>query len=154
MKTIHLLLRLLLLGFTFFGVQIGNIALAESLSGTYQIHYREISRSCGRVIQQPLDIKLGLEFSSDRVRLSPSTYIWGFSLPEVDFDKQTGEFQKREQTRVDLGATKATLTLAINGRVSAQSKEPHIEFDLLFDKNADDPSWNCKITGWGWGERT
>jgi hypothetical protein len=40
--------------------------------------------------------------------------------------------------------------LTVEGKVEKQGKKPEIVYQITFDKEvAEDPDWNCKVTGKG-----
>jgi hypothetical protein len=133
-------------------IQTNRLALAESLSGTYRIHFEQTSKSCGPTIP-PLETEVVLQFSNNRMRVKAAPGFLGVDVLEADFDRQRNEIRTHMTKRVNLGPTQAKLTLDLKGRVNEKGKKPEIQFETSFDKTADDPAWNCKVRGKGWARK-
>lgn len=146
------LLALLLAALVLIGIQANRTALAETLSGIYLLHFEQTLKSCGPKIL-PVEMKVGLEVLNGRMHLTAAPGFLGIKMLEADFDPQRNEIKTHVKKQVDLGPTQAILTLDLKGRVATEGDKPEIRFEVLFDKSADDPSWNCKVVGKGWAKK-
>jgi len=144
--------RVVLLFFMFSTISIysaGSAALStDALSGEYRLHFEQVSKSCGSKIS-PVDVNVEFVFSESNVTMKFPSGFLGIDILNAKFDSQTGSFNDQLKQSVNLGSTQANLTLNINGKLANQSSNPEIRFDVSFDKTADDPDWNCKVTGKG-----
>jgi hypothetical protein len=132
------------------GVQSAGMAAesAASLSGDYRLHFEQSSKSCGAEIG-PVEANVTLDFSESSVAMSFPSGFLGINFLEAEFDPQTGTVNDHLEQRVSLGPTEATLTLDIEGSLVSQGDNIEIHYEVSFDKIADDPAWNCKVTGKG-----
>jgi hypothetical protein len=142
----------LLLGALALAIPPKDKAFAGTLSGTYLLHFEQTSKSCGPKIR-PVEMEVGLEVSNGRMHVTAPPGFLGIKMLEADFDSQRNEIKTHAKKRIDLGPTQATLTLDLKGRFAKKGDKPEIRFELAFDKNADDPSWNCKVAGKGWAKK-
>jgi hypothetical protein len=133
-------------------VNIQNVGMAaqsaESLSGEYQLYFEQTSKTCGNKIN-PVDLRVTINFSDVDVTLRFPSGFLGIDILTAKYDAQTATFDDQLQQSVNLGPVKAILALDIKGKLVKQSANPVIEFDISFSKTADDPDWNCKVTGQG-----
>lgn len=150
MKTLFHHLATIFFIFTLSSTQ--NISLAapspESLSGNYNLHFEQTSKSCGAKIS-PVDVDVAINFSDSRINMKFPSGFLGINILDAKYDSQNGTFKDQLKQRVNLGSTKANLTLDIKGKLVNQSSKPEIRFDITFNKTADDPDWNCKVKGKG-----
>lgn len=79
---------------------------------------------------------------------SPSGFP-GINILNAKYNVQNGTFKDQLKHNIDPGPTKANLTLNINGKLINQYSEPEVQFDISFNKFADNPDWNCKVQGKG-----
>jgi len=144
----HLLTVLFL--FTLSSMQ--NISLAavsaKSLSGDYQLHFEQTAKSCGAKIS-PVDVKVTVKFSDTNINMKFPSGFLGINILDAKYNAQNGTFKDQLKQNVNLGPTKADLTLDINGKLINQNSKPEIQFDISFNKIADNPDWNCKVQGKG-----
>ena len=122
-------------------------ATPDSLSGNYRLHFEQTSKSCSAMIS-PVDTNVTLTFSDSSVTMKFPQGFLGIQLLEASYDPKKGKLQDRLEKRVSLGPTQATLVLDIDGNVK-RSQIPEVRYEIVFDKIADDPAWNCKVTGKG-----
>ena len=148
--------RLVTVIFLFPLISIQNAGMAaqspDSLSGDYRLHFEQTSKTCGVKIS-PVDTNVTLNFSDANVSMKFPRGFLGINLLNAKFDSQTGTVNDHLEQRISLGPTEATLTLAIKGNLVNQGKNPEIHYQVSFDKTADDPAWNCKVTGKGWAKK-
>lgn len=132
------------------GVQNSGMAAESpaSLSGDYRLHFEQTSKSCGGKIS-PVDVNVTLNFSDTNVAMSFPSGFLSINFLEAKFDPQTGTVNDHLEQRVSLGPTEANLTLDIKGNIVSQDNNTEFLFEVSFDKTADDPAWNCKVTGKG-----
>ena len=132
------------------GIQSTGMAAesAASLSGDYRLHFEQSSKSCGTEIG-PVEVIVTLDFSESSVAMRFPSEFLGVKFLEAEFDSQTGTVNDHLEQRVSLGPTEATLTLDIEGSLVSQGDNTEIHYEVSFDKIADDPAWNCKVTGKG-----
>lgn len=137
-------------------ISIQNAGMAAqspgSLSGEYRLHFEQTSKTCGAKIS-PVDINVTLNFSDTSVAMKFPSGFLGINFLDVDFDSKTGTVSDHLEQRVSLGPTEATLALDIKGKLVNRDSNPEIRYDVAFDKTADDPAWNCKVTGKGWARK-
>lgn len=120
----------------------------EELSGDYRLHFEQTSKSCGAKIA-PVDVDVALVFSGSNVRMKfPSSFL-GISILDTKFNPQSGTFNEQLKQRVNLGPVEADLMLTIKGEIINLGDDAEIRYEVIFDKIADDPDWNCKVTGKG-----
>jgi hypothetical protein len=150
MKTVFQRLATVIFMFPLINIQ--NAALAaqspSSLSGDYRLKFEQTSKTCGAKIS-PVDINVTLSFSESNVTMKFPRGFLGINILKAKFNPQTGAINDHLEQRVSLGPTEATLTLDIKGNLVNQDRNPEIRYDVSFDKTADDPAWNCKVTGKG-----
>lgn len=148
--------RLATILFLFPVICISNAAVAaqspDSLSGDYRLHFEQTSKTCGAKIS-PVDIDVTLNFSDTNVAMKFPGGFLGINFLDAKFDPQTGTVNDHLERRVSLGPTEATLALDIKGKLVNRDTDPEIRYDVSFDKTADDPAWNCKVTGKGWARK-
>jgi len=77
----------------------------------------------------------------------------GINLLNAKFNSQTGTVKDHLEQRVSLGPAEATLILDITGNLVHQGTNSEISYKVSFNKTADDPAWNCKVTGKGWAKK-
>ena len=119
-----------------------------SLSGDYQLHFEQTSKTCGDKIS-PVDVKVTINFSDTDVTMKfPSSFL-GINILKAKYNPQSGTFDDQLEQSVSLGSIQATLAMAIKGKLVKQSGNSDIQFEVSFVKTADDPEWNCKVTGKG-----
>ena len=122
---------------------------ADALSGKYRLHFEQTSKSCGEEIP-PVDVDVAFVFSENQVSLRLPSEFLGFSLLELKYDSDSGEFNDRLQQSVNLGPVQGELSLQIEGRITGQGENPEVVYNFNFDKTvAEDPDWNCRVTGKG-----
>lgn len=97
----------------------------------------------------PVDVNVSITFSDSHVRMNFPSGFLGINLLNAKFDPQTGTFSDQLQQRVSLGATQADLSLKIKGKVMSNGGNTDVNYQVSFDKRADDPDWNCKVEGKG-----
>ena len=136
--------------FTLTGIQNASMAApsAKSLSGNYQLHFEQTSKNCGAKIS-PVDVKVAIKFSDTHINMKFPSGFLGIDILDAKYNAQNGTFKDQLKQRVNLGTTKANLTLDVNGKLTNQSSKPEINFDVSFNKVADNPDWNCKVQGKG-----
>ena len=119
-----------------------------SLSGDYQIHFSQTDKNCGAKIS-PVDATVSINFSASSVTIKFPSGFLGINILKAKYDSQNGTFKDQIKQRVNLGSTEANLILDVNGKLTNQSDKPEIQFNISFNKVADDPAWNCKVQGKG-----
>jgi len=148
--------RLVTVIFLFTLVSIQNAAMAaqspDSLSGDYRLHFEQTSKTCGAKIS-PVDTNVTLNFSDSNVSMKFPRGFLGINLLNAKFNSQTGTVKDHLEQRVSLGPAEATLILDITGNLVHQGTNSEISYKVSFNKTADDPAWNCKVTGKGWAKK-
>lgn len=129
-----------------------GVTAPDSLSGAYLLYYEQTSKSCGPTFR-PLEFEIWIDVADDSIRITSLWGFYGFRIIEASLDRRTGRFAHHVERRADLGSTQATFALDLNGRIDPRSSGPELRFDLVFDKLADDPAWNCRVTGKGRASR-
>jgi hypothetical protein len=156
MKNLSYVLGVVVLAIGAAAANLGHATTATSadpLSGTYLLHFEQTSKSCGPTIK-PVQTEVSLDVDGDTLRIRNLRGLFGVQIIEAVLDRRTGQFAQHVERRVDLGPTQANLTLDVKGEVSSRQKGgQEIRFDVTFDKVADDPAWNCRVTGKGRASR-
>ena len=119
-----------------------------SLSGDYQLHFEQTSKTCGDKIS-PVDVKVTINFSDTDVTMKFPSGFLGINILKAKYNSQAGTFNDQLEQSVSLGAVQATLGLDIKGKLVKQGSNSDIRFEVSFTKTAVDPEWNCKVTGKG-----
>jgi hypothetical protein len=121
----------------------------DGLSGKYRLHFEQTSKSCGEKLP-PVEVDVTFVFSATQVNLKFPSGFLGFNLLDLKYDPESGEFNDRLQQTVNLGSVQADLSLQVEGRVKGKDKNPEVVYEITFDKKvAEDPDWNCRVTGKG-----
>ncbi len=135
-----------------FLISIPNAIIAAqspaSLSGDYQLHFEQTSKTCGDKIS-PVDVKVTINFSDTDVTMKFPSGFLGINILKAKYNSQAGTFDDQLEQSVSLGTVQATLALDIKGKLVKQGSKTEIRFEVAFSKTADDPDWNCKVMGKG-----
>lgn len=125
----------------------------QALAGNYRLHFEQTAKDCGPRIE-PIDANISLRAVDGKLQVRFPTGFLGITVLEADYDGSRNEIIQEFEQRVDLGPTAATLKLTLRARIQTQAGRPQINYTVVFDKIADDPDWNCRVSGRGWARKT
>ena len=120
----------------------------QELAGDYDLYYEQTAKDCGALID-PIETSIRLRTGNGKLRVQFPSGILGVTVLEADYGGGTDEIIQEFSQRVDLGETKATLKLTLRARIRKKADKPQVLFTIVFNKIADDPAWNCRVSGHG-----
>ena len=124
-----------------------------TLSGRYDLHYAQVSKTCGP-LEPPRDMEIRIEVQKDTIDADFPYRFMGLEGLSLRYDPRAFAFEGVLEHAADVRGDHVTAEAKIRGNWVLNSSPPKLEYEVIFQKQSANPSWNCNVRARGTAVRT